>query len=278
MDSKSCNSPIFLDQSRYVGNIKSQTLDTKRVQQKEDFLTAEEQTSYRQIIGQINWAVQGTRPDMAFELIDLSTKLKQATVGDLSRAVKTVNRLKDVRSIISFPRRSRNVGDWRIVVFTDASLCNINNGTGSTAAFVVWLADNQGKCCPLDWRTNKIKRVVRSTIAAEALSLQEGLECGYYYRQMLEDIMKLQRNTIPIIAHVDNKSVIDAVHSTKLVDDKRLRVDIAAISESLSRNEVKEIRWCPGKYHLADCMTKRGASGFNLLEVFHGGRFSEEFI
>ena len=269
---------IFLDQSRYVGSINSQTFDTKRMQQKEDKLTAEEQSVYRQVIGKINWAVQGTRPDIAFELIDLSTKLKQATVGDLSRAVKTVNRLKDVRSIISFPRLSRNVSDWRIVIFTDASLCNINSGTGSTAAYVVWLADKEGKCCPLDWHANKIKRVVRSTIAAEALSLQEGLECGYYYRQMLEDIMKLQRNTIPIIAYVDNKSVIDAVHSTKLVDDKRLRVDLAAISESLGRNEVKEIRWCPGRYHLADCMTKRGASGYNLLEVIHGGHFSEEFI
>ena len=248
------------------------------MQQKEDLLTAKEQSTYRQIVGQMNWAVQGTRPDMAFELIDLSTKLKQATVGDLSRAVKTVNRLKDVRSMITFPRLSNRVSDWRIVVFTVASLCNINNGTGSTAAYVVWLADNQGKCCPLAWHTNKIKRVVRSTIAAEALSLQEGLECGYYYRQMLEDIMKLQRNIIPMIAYVDNKSVIDALNSTKLVDDKRLRIDIAAINESLSRNEVKDIRWCPGKYHLADCMTKRGASGYNLLEVFHGGRFSEEFI
>ncbi|XP_053390666.1 uncharacterized protein LOC128553510 [Mercenaria mercenaria] len=268
---------ICLDQCKYVGNIKSQNLDSKRLQHKEDILTAEEQSIYRQIIGQINWAVQGTRPDMAFELIDLSTKLKQATVGDLLRAVKVVNRLKDVRSFLSFPRLSSNVSDWRIVVFTDASLCNINDGTGSTAAFVIWLADTQGRCCPLDWHTNKIKRVVRSTIAAEALSLQEELESGYYYRQMLEDIMKLQRKTIPIIAYVDNKSVIDAVHSTKLVDDKRLRVDIAAISESLSRREVNEIRWCPGKHHLADCMTKRGASGYSLLEVFHGGRFLEEF-
>jgi len=241
-------------------------------------LTAKEQSTYRQIVGQMNWAIQGTRPDMAFELLDMSTKLKQTTVGDLSRAVKTVNRLKDVRSMIAFPRLSNRVSDWRIVIFTDASLCNINKGAGSTAAYVVWLAGNQGKCCPLAWHTNKIKRVVRSTIAAEALSLQEGLECGYYYRQMLEDIMKLQRNIIPMIAYVDNKSVIDALNSTKLVDDKRLRIDIAAINESLSRNEVKDIRWCPEKYHLADCMTKRGASGYNLLEVFHGGRFSEEFI
>ena len=97
--------------------------------------------------------------------------------------------------------------------------------------------DCYGKCCPLFWHANKIKRVVRSTIAAEALSLQEGLECGSCYRKFIEDILGISNKTIPIIAYVDNKSVIEAVYSTKLVDDKRLRIDIAAISESLSRDE-----------------------------------------
>ena len=98
--------------------------------------------------------------------------------------------------------------------------------------------DCHGKCCPLSGHANKIKRVVRSTIAAEALSLQEGLECGFYYRKMIEDMLDITTKTIPIIAYVDNKSVIEVVYSTKLVDDKRLRVDIAAISESLARNEI----------------------------------------
>ncbi|KAH3775275.1 hypothetical protein DPMN_176676 [Dreissena polymorpha] len=51
-------------------------------------ITAEEQSRNRQTIGQINWVVHGTRPDLAFELIDMSTKLKQATVVDLTRTVK----------------------------------------------------------------------------------------------------------------------------------------------------------------------------------------------
>ena len=51
---------------------------------------------------------------------------------------------------------------------------------------------------------------------------------------MLENIIGIPHKTIPIIAYVGNKSVIEAVHSTKLVDDKRLRVDIVAISESLT--------------------------------------------
>ncbi|MCG7877700.1 MAG: hypothetical protein N0C90_15385 [Candidatus Thiodiazotropha endolucinida] len=180
--------------------------------------------------------------------------------------------------MISFPKLSNKVSDWKIVVFTDASLCNINNGTGSTAGFIVWLMDCHGKCSPLSWHAGKIKRVVRSTIAAEALSLQEGLESGFYYRKMMEDILGITTRTIPITAYTDNKSVIEAVHSTKLVDDKRLRVDIATISQSLARNEVSEIKWCPGKTHLADCLTKHGASGYSLLNVLKDGRMPEDFL
>ena len=117
---------IILDQSRYVENMKNKVIDPKRAQDKQSKLTSEEQTEYRQLIGQINWAVQGTRPDMAFEQIDLSTKLKEGTINDLSRAIKAVNRLKDIRSMILFPKLSNNIKDWNIVVFTDASLCNTN--------------------------------------------------------------------------------------------------------------------------------------------------------
>ena len=64
---------------------------------------------------------------------------------------------------------------------------------------------------------------------------------------MIEDILGMSTETIPIIAYVDNKSVIEAVSLTKLVDDKRLNVDIVASSESLAKNEVSEIKRCPVK-------------------------------
>ena len=196
---------ILLDQSKYVYKIKNKTIDPKRAQDKESILTSQEQSEYRQLIGQINWAVQGARPDLAFELIDLSTKLKQGNIGDLSRAIKVVNRMKDIQSILSFPSLNRDVSTWKIIVFTDASLCNINSGTGSTGGHIIWLKDSNQKCCPLYWNANKIKRVVRSTIAAEALSLQEGLESGFYFRRMIENILSIASNTIPIVAYVDNK-------------------------------------------------------------------------
>ena len=46
---------------------------------------------------------------------------------------------------------------------------------------------------------------------------------------MLEDILGIKSKFIQIEAFVDNKSVIEAILSTRMVEDKRLRVDVAAI-------------------------------------------------
>ena len=94
-------------------------------------------------------------------------------------------------------------------------------------------------------------------MAAETLSLQEGLETGYYYREMLEDILGLEQN-VKSEAFVDNRSVIEAILFTRLVENKRLRIDIAAIKESVQLLEVNRIKGVPGHLQLASSMTKQG--------------------
>ncbi|CAC5406207.1 unnamed protein product [Mytilus coruscus] len=269
---------IILDHSTYMEKIDNTTIEPSRAAMKQDVLNTSEQTLYRKLIGQINWAVQVSRPDMAFEMIDMSTKLKEGTVAHLIRAIKASNRLKEIKSIISFPKMNKDIKEWKIIVLTDASLGNISNGTGSTESHVIWIVDNESNSCPITWQANKIKRVVRSTIAAEALSLQDGLESSFYHRRIIEDILGLKHQTIPIEAYIDNKSVVEAVYSTKLVDDKRLRIDIAAIAESLASKEVNNIKWCPGDKQLANCMTKFGASSYELLQVIQTGKMLKDFV
>ena len=75
----------------------------------------------------------------------------------------------------------------------------------------------------------------------QMLSLEEGLAASVYYRQMLEDILGIKSKSIQIEAYVDNKSVIDVILSTKMVEDKRLRVDVAAIQELLKLYDINRI-------------------------------------
>ena len=77
---------------------------------------------------------------------------------------------------------------------------------------------------------------------------------------------------------VDNLSVVEAVHSTTAVNDKRLRRELAAIKEMLGRGEVTSVKWVPGSQQLADTLTKRGVSGDKILSVLQEGEFDPTLI
>jgi len=232
-------------------DLENVTITPQRASQKQEALNPTEHTALRGLVGRLNWAVQGSRADMAFEMVELSTKFRKGVVSDLIRAIKSIRKLKEETARVYFP----SLGDphnWKLVVFSDAAHANICDGIGSMGAHIVLLLGMDEKSCPLSWHAGKIKRVVRSTIAAEALSLQEGLEDALYLRRHIEDLLGLSARTIPITAFVDNKSVVEAIHSTKLVDDKRLRLDIGAIRESLRLKDVMAVKWCPGMAQLAN--------------------------
>lgn len=264
---KSC---ISVNQKAYADELchESDAIDVDRSSLKHLQLNSVDQFHLRRLVGKLGWLVQGSRPDMAFDMIDLSTKLKSGTVQDLLHAKKVVKALQRVPSSISFPQLHDPPESWKLVLFTDAAHANICENTGSVAAFVLFLVDASGVCCPIDWQACKIKRVVRSTLAAETLSLQEGTDAAFYVQSLLKESLVIN---VPIVAYVDNKSVCQALYSTKLVDDKRLRIDIAALQESLSHGNL-EIRWCPGNLQLANCMTKRGADTSEILHTLCAGR------
>ena len=260
---------IIIDQNSYVSNLEDVPLNMYWSQSKDTPLERHEQRLLRQLVGRLNWAVQGTRPDMAFDMIWLSTKLKDGTVADLVQAVKCIRKLKNGASSIKFA----NLGPshtWKIVVYSDASHANLEDA-GSLGAHIVFIVNSQGHVCTINWAATKIKRVVRSSLAAEMLSLQDGLEDAIYIRKIVSTLLNQREVAIPITAYVDNKSVVQSLMSTKLVEDKRLRVDIAAIKQSLCRNEIKDISWISGEDQLANCMTKRGASGQKLIQTLMRG-------
>ena len=77
-----------------------------------------------------------------------------------------------------------------------------------------------------------------------------------------------------IKAYVDNQSVVDTLYSTKVIDNKRLHIDIGAIKQLMQRNEVASVKLIPGKKMLADLLTKRGAASFHLLERLQSGNLN----
>ena len=70
----------------------------------------------------------------------------------------------------------------------------------------------------------------------------------------------------------DSKSFMDHLNLTNIIDDTRMRVDMARIRQIVELKEA-QMKWVPKEEQLADPLTKQGASSAKLLEVLNNGRW-----
>ena len=59
----------------------------------------------------------------------------------------------------------------------------------------VFLMGKDGRVCPFSWKSSKIKRVCRSTAAAEGMSLSQGLEEAIYNRNLITEILRTPKKS-----------------------------------------------------------------------------------
>ena len=124
---------------------------------------------------------------------------------------------------------------------------------------------------PVIWRSYRVRRVVKSTLAGESSVLTDGLghlewvmcffAMGYFRGFTLSNRASFLRR-FQSLAVIDCKSIYDNVckmGSPARVEDKRCAVDIAISKESLTRLGAV-LRWGPTSLMLADCLTKDKAS------------------
>ena len=150
-------------------------------------------------------------------------------------AKKMVQKLKVNETTILFPRLS---GKLPMKTYSDASFANLVDEVSSGRGHIIFLVDEEQRAAPLNWTANKVKQVVSSTLAAEALSLHDCLDTAEYIRYMLAEALKLKTVDIPIIANVDSDNLVKALHSTTLVSDCKLRIDIGAIKQTMQESNI----------------------------------------
>ena len=103
-------------------------------------------------------------------MCEASTKLKNAAIKDVLYVNMIIKNAESTNYGITFPQLSME--DLKLQLLTDASSNNLPNG-GSQVGQILFLTDGKSNTCPLYWNSSKIKRVVRSTIAAETLYLAD---------------------------------------------------------------------------------------------------------
>ena len=159
LDIEQDNGQIYLQQHDYTEELKQvdKTVESRHV--KNDI--------YPEIVGQLHWIATQSRPDLCFDVLDLSTLCDLSESKLRSKINKVVRKAKYNQYKIMFPCLE-NIEGMELLLFTDASYANLSDRFSSAGGYVIFLKGKNGSLCPISWGAKKIKRVVKRYIGSRS--------------------------------------------------------------------------------------------------------------
>jgi len=270
---------IEMDQLKFIEN-QMFHLDWSKFRKRgsKEILDSSEKQQYQSMLGKVNWIAHQSRPDLAFFAFNFSLFSQEPNIENLKKLNKLMTKISSGPKRIMFPKVKEK--SLQIVGFSDASFANVlPDKTYSGAGFLVFLCDQEGNACLLNWKSKKINRVVHSTLAAECLALVDCLGDAVYNRRLVEEILyrDVKAHKTPIHIFVDCSQLYKAVSSTHMVTEKLLRLNLAEVKQLINDADLKiNLHWIGTEDMLSDCLTKMGASSNKLCYAIENGSIELE--
>ena len=129
------------------------------------------------------------------------------------------------------------------------------------------------------WRSQRIKRVCRSTLCAETLSTTDTCDQAIFLGDMLRTWINGARTDAPqkrIDVLTDCHSLVDSMSQVVPTStEKRLKLDLLAIKESLDSGGINILRWVDTRLQLGDSLTKAASDEVRqtFIHALQSGRF-----
>ena len=242
----------------------------------------------RTCAGQLAWVATSTRPDQSFLASYLQGVQEKGTVADVQMYNKALREMKERKVCLRFPS-GVSPSDWRILCISDAGWATRANGE-SQGGYLLCLTTKamferrRTICWIIDWQSKKLRRVVRSSVAAETLASQNGLDGIEAFQALLAETLhgispRDFRNQIPKDPAglvVDSKGFFDAVTrsccSQAISLEKRLQIDYAIAKETTTNQNIM-VYWVNNLRMSADCLTKLKGDTKPLYEILDGGSY-----
>ena len=305
---------VILSQEKYIlEKIMPLKVAKGRLSNKSALLQEDEFEHYRSLLYKIDWVAHQTRPEAAGVVSILSSRLKRASIHDLTCLNKLAVHLRNTAQQALTLHKFDN-DQMIFIAASDAGGVDslpVSEETGKVSdtvqgAWVIMASDrmpsasHRARVSILSWRSAKLKRRVSSTLAGEALSFSQALGEMEWLQVMFRDIVfndvcrKDWRQTLmPFIGVLrdecelqerlgqcsitDAKSLFDTVQKGNPTSrqDRRTSVELAIISEAMSQAK-GVLRWSPHPKMIADTLTKDDIARSNgaLEEVLRTGRLS----
>ena len=138
-----------MDQVNYIKSVDYIAIsnDRKKQKEKDDLLCKEQTDNIRTLVGQVGWITGQRRPDLAFEVCQLTSILNHSKVDDILRANKLFLKAKNGNILLRFglPGLTEN---FKIVCHNDSSIGNLKDG-GSQGGSIIYLAGENNVSLPI---------------------------------------------------------------------------------------------------------------------------------
>ena len=275
---------IEIGQENYI-----EALETVATKQYGNASTALKDPSImRTCAGQLAWVANSTRPDQAFLASYLQGVQDKGTVAHLQLYNKALREMKERKACLRFPA-GIPIEDWRIICIADAGWATRANGDSQGGYLLCMstpsiLQRKRSPCWIIDWQSKKLRRVVRSSVAAETLSGQNGLDGLVAFQALmaetLENITPREfrdaKPKNPSALVIDSKGFFDAVTrsccSQAVSQERRLQIEYSIAKETTESQNII-VFWVNNLRMSADCLTKLKGDTKPLFEILEGGSY-----
>ena len=192
----------FVPMPESVDNMEAPRASLERRNTLEDSLSPLEKHQLRKCNGSLQWLQYQTRPDLSYGVSTSQGNIEEAKVKHLIQVGNLVRQAKKDRNF-ELRFRVHDLERGGFLAISDASLgghWDDEHGgpVRSQGAFVVIFGDHRlahrgerDNFSLLDWRSKRIKRVVRSSFASETLALADANDAVQHLRGCLLDILDL---------------------------------------------------------------------------------------
>jgi len=270
---------VEVDMDNYINELES--IPVRRGDDVTRVLSESEKGTLRSNVMKLAWPARKILPQVLYDTSVLASAINKATVGDVkaynAAVVKAKKAVTDGTS--KFYYKAIDLKTAIIVTTVDASFAN-EAGRRSQLGFVTLISDEgilkgYRHAGMLEFASNKIQRVVRSTMAAESAALSMATDRQLYARALWQALTTGEPHFGPrwreeLMVHgylvTDARSLFDHLTTTgSLPTERQVLLDLLAVRELLDVDEVPEdgrdpakvhIKWVPSKHQLSDPLTK----------------------
>ena len=265
---------ITLHQSNYLHKMKPITITDERKRTPNAPLTPKEVSMLRGLIGGLQWPSTQTAPFLQCAVSQLAGEISSATIATLEAGNKILRMAKaNADAGLRYHGLGNDPKDVTFLAYSDASFASRKDLTSQGGYLITMVQSNvisgtAGVYNLVDWRSWKLPRVARSSLAAESQACGECADALLFSTTFwkllwnptcqLEDLQTPKLPKSPAIV-IDAKALYDLLTKDEIQaacgSDRRTAIETMVCQDKLKLCDA-DTKWVSSELQYADSMTK----------------------